>query len=66
VTPKKRTKAKQGRPRKAPSEKKDAVLRVMLTAEQKKTLEEAAERAGMDVSTWVRVTALQTANNAAR
>lgn len=40
---------------------KDAVVRFRASAEQKKALEEAAERDGLEVSAWLRRLALRAA-----
>ncbi len=46
--------AKTGRPEKSDEERKDEVIRVRVTAEQKAAFAAAAARAGYDISTWLR------------
>lgn len=43
-----------GRPVKLDEERKDDIIRVRVTAEQKAAFATAAARAGYDVSTWLR------------
>lgn len=45
---------KTGRPKKTEKDRKDEVIRVRVTTDQKAMLTAAAERAGYDVSTWLR------------
>lgn len=52
--------AKTGRPPKGEDRKGD-LIRVRVTAEQKATLSAAAERAGLDVSSWLRALGLREA-----
>ncbi len=47
--------------RKPASQRKEIVIRVLVTAGQKKVLAAAAEAAGLNLSTWMRVVALETA-----
>ena len=49
------------RPRKPKAERKQETLRIRVTANQKKTLTNAASRAGLDLSSWLRVLALRAA-----
>jgi uncharacterized protein (DUF1778 family) len=49
------------RPRKPKTERKQETLRIRVTADQKKALTDAARRAGLDLSTWLRVLALRAA-----
>ena len=49
------------RPKKGPAEKKEAPLKVRLTDEQRKLLQAAADLAGLDVSSWIRMVALEEA-----
>lgn len=49
------------RPKKREKEKKDLILHIRVTAEQKRLLEQAAAHAGADLSTFVRMTALDRA-----
>ena len=44
-----------------PKAKKDEILRVRITAEQKAALIAAAEREGLELSTWLRQLALRAA-----
>jgi uncharacterized protein (DUF1778 family) len=44
-----------------PKVKKDEILRVRISAEQKQALITAAERDGLELSTWVRQVALRAA-----
>lgn len=53
--------AKTGRPEKPKEDRKDDVIRVRVTAEQKAKLTAAAERAGSDVSTWLRMIGIREA-----
>ena len=47
--------------RKAKSQRKDDDIRIRVTAEQKRTLSNAAAREGLDLSTWLRQLALRAA-----
>lgn len=49
------------RPRKDPSLRKDTDLRIPVTAEQKRTIVEAAAAAQSDVATWARPILLRAA-----
>lgn len=49
------------RPVKRKAEKKDVILHVRVTEEQKRVLEKAAASVGADLSTYVRMTALERA-----
>ncbi|HZL17175.1 MAG TPA: DUF1778 domain-containing protein [Polyangia bacterium] len=49
------------RPKKQKAERKDQVVQVRVTDEQKKLLETAADAAGADLSTWIRMVALEKA-----
>lgn len=49
------------RPRKPKDQRKQETLRIRVTADQKKALTNAASRAGLDVSSWLRVLALRAA-----
>ncbi len=53
--------AKTGRPEKLKEDRKDDVIRVRVTAEQKAALTAAATRAGSDVSTWLRMIGIREA-----
>jgi uncharacterized protein (DUF1778 family) len=49
-------------PKKRPGrERKDEVVRMRVTADQKQALEDAASRAGLEVSQWLRQLALRAA-----
>jgi len=45
--------------RKPKALRKEDMIRIRVTAEQKRVLAEAAEQAGLDVSTWLRVLGLR-------
>lgn len=47
--------------RKPKAERKEDVIRVRLTAEQKDALTKTAKKAGLDVSGWIRSVALREA-----
>jgi uncharacterized protein (DUF1778 family) len=47
--------------RKPKTQRKEEVIRIRVTAEQKRLLIEAAERDGLDVSAWLRLLGLRTA-----
>lgn len=49
------------RPKKRKTERKDLILHIRVTVEQKRALEGAAAKAGADLSTYVRMTALERA-----
>jgi uncharacterized protein (DUF1778 family) len=49
------------RPTKRKTERKDQIVQVRLTDEQKRLLEVAASTAGADLSTWIRMVALEKA-----
>lgn len=49
------------RPQKRKSERKDLILHIRVTVEQKRALDAAAAKAGADLSTYVRMTALDRA-----
>lgn len=50
-----------GRPAKGADERKGDLIRVRVTSEQKDILSAAAERAGLDVSSWLRTIGLREA-----
>jgi uncharacterized protein (DUF1778 family) len=52
------------RPRKKTSDRKEAFIRVRVTDDLKKTLEAAAVRDGMDLSTFARVAMIEKARRA--
>ena len=47
------------RPTKEKRERKEAFIRLRVTADEKRRLVRAAQRAGLGVSTWLRVVGLQ-------
>jgi len=49
------------RPKKDRRERKEESIRLRVTEEQKRVLTEAAEREGLDVSTWLRSLGLRAA-----
>jgi uncharacterized protein (DUF1778 family) len=49
--------------RKAPRELKQDLIQIRVTAEQRGELKEAADRAGLDLSPWMRMVALKAAND---
>ena len=46
---------------KTKAQRKEEMLRIRVTSEQKKAFMEAAARAGLDLSAWLRVVALRAA-----
>ena len=52
------SKARKGRPPKAPGEAKASTFSVRLTTEERAQVEAAAERAGLKASEWARRTLL--------
>ncbi len=49
------------RPKKGKGKRKETSIRIRVTAEQKRILAEAAEREGLEVSTWLRSLGLRAA-----
>jgi len=49
------------RPKKAKAERKGEVLRIRVTVDQKEAIARAAARAGLDLSSWLRILALRAA-----
>lgn len=47
--------------RKSQADRKEDMIKVMVTSEQKRVFTEAAERAGLDLSNWLRSIALREA-----
>lgn len=47
--------------RKAEEERKELLLRVRVTSDQKRILASAAEKAGLDVSSWLRAVGIERA-----
>jgi uncharacterized protein (DUF1778 family) len=47
--------------RKPKAQRKEATIQIRLTVEQKRSLVDAAEKAGLDVSSWLRTLGLQAA-----
>jgi len=56
--------ATQVKRRKPKAQRKEDMVRVRVTAEQKKALTAAADRAGLDVSSWLRAVGLAEAQRA--
>ena len=50
-----------GRPKKADDDRKDALVRVRVTEEQRRLFATAAARAGLDVSAWLRMLGMREA-----
>jgi uncharacterized protein (DUF1778 family) len=48
----------RGRPKKPNPERRDSILQVRLTAEERAVLDEAARGVALETSTWVRMEAL--------
>jgi len=55
-----------GRPKKPDSERLDSELRIRMNAEDRRTLDEFAESAGQETSTWARDVLLSLAKKKAR
>jgi uncharacterized protein (DUF1778 family) len=55
-----------GRPKKPDDEARDNVLRIRLTTEERKTLDEAAKARGLESSTWARMELLTLAKKLLR
>ena len=53
-----------GRPRVADDERKDELVRVRVTAEQRALFAAAAAKAGLDVSSWLRALGIREAQKA--
>ena len=49
------------RPKKAKADRKGKVVQIRVTDEQQRELQQAADRAGADLSTWMRMVALERA-----
>jgi uncharacterized protein (DUF1778 family) len=49
------------RPKKAKADRKAKVVQIRMTDEQQRELQQAADRAGADLSTWMRMVALDRA-----
>ena len=54
---------KQGRPKMADSDRRDILVKVLTTEGEFKALERAAKKAGAAVSTWMRMAALERAQD---
>lgn len=50
-----------GRPKMAAAEKRDTLIKVLVTAEERDRLQAAADRMGVSLSTWVRLSAVAAA-----
>ena len=46
-----------GRPKKADAEKRDTLIKVLVTADEHGRFQAAADQAGVSLSTWMRLTA---------
>ena len=55
--------SKMGRPKKADSDRRDVLVKVLTTESEFRDLEQAAQKAGAGVSTWVRMVALERARD---
>jgi len=53
--------AKENKRRKPASERREDIIRIRVTASQKKRLAQAAKAAGLDLSAWIRAIALRAA-----
>ena len=49
------------RPKKGKADRKDRIIQLRVTEEQRKVLQAAADRAGADLSTWLRMVGLEQA-----
>jgi len=58
---KSKQKARIGRPPVAAEDRRDVLVRVLVTAAEQEELQQAAGQAGASVSTWVRMAALEKA-----
>jgi uncharacterized protein (DUF1778 family) len=47
-----------GRPKMAAADKRDTLIKVLVTADERDRLQAAADRMGVSLSTWVRLTAV--------
>ena len=54
---------KMGRPKKADTDRRDVLVKVLTTESEFLDLEQAAQKAGAGVSTWVRMVALERARD---
>jgi uncharacterized protein (DUF1778 family) len=50
-----------GRPKMAAAEKRDTLIKVLCTAEERDRLQAAADQMGVSLSTWVRLAAVAAA-----
>jgi hypothetical protein len=46
-----------GRPKKADAEKRDTLIKVLVTVDEHRRFQAAADQMGVSLSTWVRLTA---------
>ena len=60
MTQKPKTKA-IGRPKMTAAEKRDTLIKVLVTADERDRLQAAADRMGVSLSTWIRLTAVAAA-----
>lgn len=54
---------KMGRPKKADTDRRDVLVKVLTTESEFRDLEQAAQKVGAGVSTWVRMVALERARD---
>jgi hypothetical protein len=54
----------RGRPKKPKGERRENVLRILLTTAERSELDEFAKAKGMDVSTWARMALFETTRSA--
>jgi uncharacterized protein (DUF1778 family) len=57
------TKKPEKKRRKSEDERKELLIRVRVTVEQKRVLTDAAEKAGLDVSSWLRAIGIERARD---
>jgi len=57
------TKKPEKKRRKSEDERKELLIRVRVTVEQKRVLTNAAEKAGLDVSSWLRAVGIERARD---
>lgn len=55
-----------GKPRKAPEDKKDNLIKVRVTDDQKRLFADTAEGEGLDVSSWLRQVGIRAAKGSDR
>ena len=57
------TKKTEKKRRKSEDERKELLIRVRVTVEQKRVLTDAAEKSGLDVSSWLRAIGIERARD---